>query len=73
MHATQVFRYRDYELRCVAKPTDGGSFAPTLIVAKLAWPKRPREISVSRGNHASEEAAIAAAYAQGIEWILNYG
>jgi len=73
MGATQTFRHQDYELVCSAKPIDSGRFAPVLIVSKQVWPTRPREIAVQRGEHTTEQMAIEAAYAQGIEWITNYG
>ena len=73
MGVTQTFRHQDYELLCTAKPVDGDRFAPTLIVSKQVWPTRPREIAVERGDYATEQTAIDAAYAQGVEWIANYG
>jgi len=73
MGATQTFRHQDYELVCSAKPVDSGRFAPVLIVSKQVWPTRPREIAVQRGEHTTEQMAIEAAYAQGLEWIANYG
>ena len=73
MSATKNFRHRDYELLCGAKGVDNGRFRPTLIVSKQGWPTRPREIDVQRGDHATEESAIEAAHAQGVEWVVNYG
>jgi hypothetical protein len=73
MVATRIFRHQDYELLCSAKAVDSGKFAPALVVSKQVWPTRPREIAVRRGDYMTEETAIDAAYAQGIEWILNYG
>jgi len=73
MAATQTFRHLDYELVCSAKAIDSGRFAPVLIVSKQVWPTRPREIAVQRGEHVSEQTAIDAAHAQGIEWVTNYG
>jgi hypothetical protein len=73
MEPSKTFRHQDYELHCSAKPVDNGRFAPALIVLKQVWPTRPREIAVERGNHLTEQTAIDAAYAQGIEWITNYG
>jgi hypothetical protein len=73
MAATQTFRHLDYELVCSAKAIDSGRFAPVLIVSKQVWPTRPREIAVQRGEHTSEQTAIDAAHAQGIEWVANYG
>lgn len=73
MATTKIFRHRDYELQCTAKLADNGRYAPALVVCKQVWPTRPREIAVPRGDHATEDHAIDAAYAQGIEWIRNYG
>ena len=73
MGATKIFRHQDYEMLCGAQPIDGSRFAPTLVVSKQAWPRRPRTIDIRRGDYLTEEAAIDAAYAQGVEWILNYG
>jgi hypothetical protein len=73
MVVMQTFRHLDYELQCSAKPVDGDRFAPMLQVSKQVWPTRPREIAVKRGDHATEQSAIDAAYAQGVEWIANYG
>ena len=73
MGATQTFRHQDYELLCTAKPVDGNRFAPALTVSKQVWPTRPREIAVERGDYTTEQTAIDAAYAQGVEWIANYG
>jgi hypothetical protein len=73
MGANKTFRHQDYEMLCGAKLTDGGKFAPTLVVSKQVWPRRPRTIDIRRGDYPTEEAAIEAAYAQGIEWITNYG
>jgi len=73
METTKVFQWQNYELQCTARPLDAGRFAPDLVVAKRAWPSRPRQIAVPRGAHQSEAAAIDAAYAQGIEWIRDYG
>jgi len=73
MGASQTFRHQDYELICSAKAVDSGRFAPTLTVSKQVWPTRPREIAVQRGDYTTEQTAIDAAYAQGIEWIAHYG
>jgi hypothetical protein len=73
MSATRTFRHQEYELLCSAKAVDGGKFAPTVVVSKQVWPTRPREIDVRRGDYTTEEAAINAAFAQGVEWISNYG
>jgi hypothetical protein len=70
---SKIFRHQDYELQCSAKPVDNGRFAPVLVVCKQVWPTRPREIAVQRGEYVTEQSAIDAAYAQGIEWIKNYG
>jgi hypothetical protein len=73
MEATKIFRHQDYELLCSARRIDGDRFAPVLMVSKQVWPTRPREIAVKRGEHTTEQTAIDAAYAQGVEWIANYG
>lgn len=73
MDATKIYRHQDYELLCGAKAVDGGKFAPTLIVSKQVWPTRPREIAMRRGDYLTEEAAIEAAYSQGIGWIADFG
>ncbi len=73
MDATKTFKHQGYELLCTARPVDGGRFAPALVVCKQVWPSRPRVIAIERGDYPTEDAAIAAAHVQGIEWILNYG
>jgi len=73
MESTRTFRHDGYDLRCGARPLDGGRFAPELVLCKQVWPTRPRVIFVERGNFASEAAAIEAAYAHGVDWIQNYG
>jgi hypothetical protein len=69
----KIFQHLRYELLCGAKAVDGGKFAPTLVISKQAWPRRPRIIDVPRGDFASEEPAIAAAHHEGVEWVSNYG
>lgn len=73
MATTRTFRHLEYELQCTAKPVDGNRYAPMLTVSKQVWPTRPREIAVQRGDHLSEQTAIDAAYAQGVEWVAHYG
>ena len=73
MDATRIVRHQAYELVCTAKATDAGTFAPTLVLSKQVWPRRPRVIAVPRGEYLSEEIALDAAYAQGVEWVRNYG
>ncbi|HRI19232.1 MAG TPA: hypothetical protein PL196_11980 [Burkholderiaceae bacterium] len=73
MDSSRTYRHQGYDLLCAAKPVDAGRYAPELVVCKQAWPTRPRVIAVQRGDHLTEETAIEAAHAQGIEWILNYG
>lgn len=73
MVQTQIFRLEDYELTCGARATDNGRFEPALVISKLAWPSRPRTIDVRRGAHPTPESAIESAYAQGLEWVKNYG
>jgi hypothetical protein len=73
MEATRIVRHQAYELTCSARAVDGGKFAPTLVLCKQVWPRRPRVIDVPRGDYVSEEVAIDAAQSQGLEWIQNYG
>jgi hypothetical protein len=73
MTATRLYRHQDYELQCSATGADSGRFVPSLVVSRQSWPRRPRVIAVQRGEHDSEETAIDAAHAQGIEWIAHYG
>ena len=73
MATTKAFTHQDYELLCGANAVDGGRFAPTLVVAKQVWPSRPRTIDVPRGVHATVDGAIDAAFAQGVQWIVNFG
>ena len=71
--ATRTFRHKDCELICTATAVDGGKFVPAIVVSRQIWPSRPRNIAIARGDYSSEESAIDAADAQGIEWIVNYG
>ena len=73
MDAVRIVRRQAYELICSAKPVDGGKFAPSLVVSKQLWPRRPRVIDVPRGNYLSAEVAIDAAESQGVEWVQNFG
>jgi hypothetical protein len=73
MHTTRVFKCENYELHCGARQMEAGRFAPNLVVSKLVWPSRPREIAVPRGQHTSEDTAIDAAYTEGLAWIRDYG
>ena len=73
MSATKTFRYADYELQCSARAVDSGKFAPALVVARNAWPSRPRVIAMQPGNFLTEETAINAAFNQGVEWIRVFG
>jgi hypothetical protein len=73
MGMTKSFQHENYELLCGAKALDNGKFVPTLVVSKQGWPSRPRTISVQTDGCLTEEDAISAAHAQGIDWILNYG
>lgn len=73
MNVTKTLRHQQYELSCSAKPINGGKFAPVLVITKQVWPTRPREIAMNREHFATEEQAIEAAQAQGLEWITNYG
>jgi hypothetical protein len=73
MDKSRVFRWQNYEMLCSAKDAGVGRFAPSVVISKLAWPSRPREIAVARGNYTSEETAIDAAHAEGVRWIRDYG
>ncbi len=73
MTSPHSFKHKDYELHCSAKALDSGKFAPVLVVAKQAWPSRPRTIAVRDDDHATADGAIESAHVQGIEWIRNYG
>ena len=73
MDATKTFRHQNYEFLCGARAVDRGRFAPTLYITKHVWPSRPRQIALARGDFASEQNAIDAAYNQGLEWVRNYG
>ena len=69
----KTYRHLNYEFRCSGARLDSGAFTPTLVVIKNVWPTRPREVAMARGQFTTEEAAIASAHAQGIEWVANYG
>jgi hypothetical protein len=73
MDATKTFRHQGYDLLCNAKAVGSGKFVPALVVCKQTWPTRPRVIAIERGDYLTEDTAIDAAYAQGVEWILNFG
>lgn len=73
MSASKVFMHQDYELLCGAKVLANGRYVPTLSISKRAWPTRPRDIAFPRGDYPSEDEAIAAAHAQGLAWINDYG
>ena len=73
MDATRTFRHQGYDLLCGTRAIGSGKFAPTLVVCKQVWPTRPRVIAIDRGDYLTEATAIDAAYAKGVEWILNYG
>lgn len=60
-------------MTCSANADDGGRFVPVLVVAKQAWPHRPRTIEVPRGEYLSEALAIDAAHRRGVEWVRDYG
>ena len=73
MSVSKTFKHQNYELLCSAKALDSGKFAPALVVAKQAWPSRPRTIAVRGDDCPTEDSAITSAYDQGVEWVLNYG
>jgi hypothetical protein len=73
MIASRVFRHQNYELVCSANAVGGGKFTPALVISKQVWPNRPRVIAMQRRNFLTEETAIDAAFAQGVEWVRNYG
>ena len=73
MAASKTIRHQDYDLLCSAKVAESGRFTPELVVSKVTWPTRPRVIAVARGPYASEEAAIDAAFAQGVIWVQHHG
>jgi hypothetical protein len=68
-----VFRHENYELTCSARAIDTGKFIPAVVVSKQTWPTRPRNIAVRSGDYLTEDSAIEAALAEGIEWIVTYG
>lgn len=71
--ATEIVIFKDYDLRCSARKTGQGMFAPTLVVSRRTWPSRPRVIAMTRGSFASEAIAIESAHAQGIQWVTDFG
>ena len=73
MDLTKTFKHQAYDFQCSAKPLGNGSFAPNLVVSKQAWPSRPRTIALRCDGPLTAEAAIDSAYAQGVEWVANYG
>jgi hypothetical protein len=73
MMETQVFRFKEYDLKCSAQASDNGRFEPVLIISKHTWPSRPRTIAVRRGAHPTADAAIKSARDQGVEWVTNFG
>jgi hypothetical protein len=69
----KTFRCGHYNLVCSAEVCDNGTFRAALVVAKNVWPGRPRTIEMRRDRHPTAEVAIESAYAQGLEWIRNFG
>ena len=67
------FSTKGYELRCGARALDSGSFMPTLVVSKHLWPSRPRTIAMNGEACPNVEEAIAAAHAQGLAWVRDFG
>jgi hypothetical protein len=47
--------------------------AATKIVARQAWPSRPRTIAARGDDLLTDDSAIESAHAQGVEWVLNDG
>jgi hypothetical protein len=60
---TKLIELQNYELKCGARPIDGGRFVPTIKATKQVWPFRHRIVAVKRDFNPSEEAAIVAAAA----------
>ena len=73
MSGTETIRFKDYNLICGARADDQGTFAPTLVVARCAWPSRPRVIAMVRGTYATEASAIESARLQGVQWVTDFG
>ena len=73
MREPLLVEYRGYQLACHARAVDGGRFVPTLVVSKQVWPTRPRTIDVSSVDYSTQETAMEAAQAKGVEWVENYG
>jgi hypothetical protein len=73
MSASENVSFGAYELICGARAADQGVFAPTLTVARRAWPSRPRVIAMARGTYATEASAIESARAQGVQWVKDFG
>lgn len=65
--------YRDYQLTCTAVADSNGRFESTLIVARIAWPSRPRVLAIKRAKHETSQQAIDAAQQQGMKWIDDHG
>jgi hypothetical protein len=73
MSASETVSFGAYDLICGARAVDQGTFAPTLTVARRAWPSRPRVIAMSRGTFATEATAIESARTQGVQWVKDFG
>ena len=65
--------YRGYRLICGARLTDGGRYLPTLAVARVEWPSRPRLIEVPSDVYGTEDEATESAKTLGVAWIEDYG
>jgi hypothetical protein len=49
------------------------TFVPTIEATKQVWPFRRRIVAAERDLYPTEEAAIEAAAAQGMEWVIDDG
>lgn len=65
--------YKGYRLICGARHTDGGRYIPTLAVAKIEWPSRPRLIDVPSAFYDTVDGATESARALGVAWVEEYG
>ncbi len=73
MGEDQDSAYRGYRLICGSRLTDSGRYLPTLAVARLEWPSRPRLIDLPSNLYDTEDEATKAARTLGVAWIEDYG